>query len=271
MRDFRLAKATKPSHLSTNAEQRLLLLSKINRILSSIGVRKHFIDAEWASTDPMPSDLQPILEEQRNVTLVATISVRRSDAERRVNEFVRIVQSYTNLQPCLVPGNPAYLSQHELCKNPIRLIEAYARAIRRVYDGTMYLGCENIERASARIAGLFNMTLFHVYRRSMLEAFLSLPSEGGTAIYTPVVVDAINDMVKSYVARRGMVNDPGDCLPKHVIDEYVLSLSDEGFRVLDYLRRRRALLVVQPFTDSTLAIRKIFIKIRRLANEEGVT
>ncbi|MCL7387876.1 MAG: hypothetical protein LZ159_04110 [Thaumarchaeota archaeon] len=262
MRDFRLAKATKPSQLSSSAEGTLALLYEMNSLLSSIGIREHFIDAEWASTDPRFSDLSILLEEQKDVTLVVTISVRRSDADMRVKEFIEMAQSYSNLQPCLVPGNPAYLSQQELCKNSIKLIEEYARRIRRTYDGTMYLGCEKIEKASARIARLLNMRLFHVYRRSKLEYFLSLADEGFTAIYTPVILDSPNAAAKSYVARRLGANNPDGGFMGQSINEYVLSLTGDGTDILEYLRRRCVTLVIQPFSNSASEVQEAFRKIR---------
>jgi len=261
VRDFRLAKATKPSQLSSRAERTLNLLYEMNSLLSSIGIEKHFIDAEWASTDPRFSDLSILLEEQRDVTLVVTISVRRSDADMRVKEFIEMSQSYSNLQPCLVPGNPAYLSPHELCKNSIKLIEEYVRKIRRTYDGTMYVGCEKIEKASARIAGLYNMTLFHVYRRSKLEDFLSLADERLTAIYTPVILDNLNAAARSYVARRLGANDPDSDFMKHAINEYVLSLANDGVHILKHLRRRCVTLVIQPFSNSVLTIQEVFRRV----------
>ncbi len=247
------------------------MLSKINRLLSSIGVEMHFIDAEWASTDPTPPSLFPLLEEQRNVTLVLTISVRRSDAENRIKELINMVQSYHNLQPCLVPGNPAYLSPYELCKNSVKLIEDYAKTIRKIYDGVMYIGCEKFEKASARISKHFSMTMFHLYRRSRLNEFLSFSSEGSIAIYTPVILDNLSDTAKSYIARRVVANNSEGDFTKHAIDEYMLSLTNSDTYILEYLGRRRVMLVIQPFSNSMLEIQKVFREIERLANKKGIT
>ncbi len=243
----------------------LASLYEINELLNSIGIRKHFIDSEWVSTDPRFSELSTLLEEQRGVTLVVTISVRRSDVDRRVKDFIEMSQSYDNIQPCLVPGNPAYLSPHELCKNSIRLIEEYARIIRRVYDDVMYIGCEKIEKASVHIAELFNMTLFYVYRRSRLEEFLSLVDKGFAAVYTPVTVDGLNDAAKCYIARRLRVENIEDGFTKHAADEYVLSLTSDCVNTLKYLKRRCTTLVVQPFSNSASKLQEVFRKIRVLA------
>ncbi|MEM3884545.1 MAG: hypothetical protein QXG77_02390 [Nitrososphaerota archaeon] len=264
MRDFRLAKATKPSQLSSRADRALALLYEINKLLSSIGIREHFIDAEWSNTDPNFPDLSILLEGQRDVTLVVTISVRRSDVERRVKDFIDMAQSYDNIQPCLVPGNPAYLSPHEVCKNSIKLMEEHAKTIRRAYDGVMYLGCEKIEKASACIAELFNATLFYVYKRSKLKEYFSLSNERFAAIYTPVIVDGLNEAAKSYIARRLGLNNFDGNFTKHAIDEYVLSLTNDCIHVLKCFRRQYATLVIHPFSNFTSEIEKVFGKIRAL-------
>lgn len=229
-----------------------------------MGVKKHFIDAEWATTDPRFSELSVLLEDQRDVTLVVTISVRRSDAEERVKEFIVMSQSYENIQPCLVPGNPAYLSPHEACKNSVKLMEEYAKMIRQTYEGTMYLGCEKIEKVSARIAKLFNATLFYVYRKSMIDSFLSLSDKGLAAIYTPVIVNGPNDAAKSYVARRLGINNFDKNFTKHTIEEYVLSLTSNCTQILERFRRQNAMLVVQPFSNSASDIKEVFGTIRTL-------
>lgn len=245
------------------------LLYEVNKLLSSIGVREHFIDAEWASTDPRFSDLSILLEEQKDITLVVTISVRRSDAETRVKEFIEMSQSYSNIQPCLVPGNPAYLSPHESCRNSIKLIEEYAKMIRRRYDGTMYVGCEKIEKVSARMAKLFKITLFHVYKKSKLEEYLLLSNGEFIAIYTPVVVDGLDDAVKSYIIRRLGVNRSDDNdLTEDVIGEYILPLTDDNTRVLRHLTRQQIMLVIYPFSSSVSEIRRTFRKIVRLVERQ---
>lgn len=265
MRDFRLAKATKPSQLSLHTDRTLALLYEINKLLSSIGVREHFIDAERSSTDPKFPELSILLEGQRDVTLVVTISVRRFDAEIRVKDFIKMSQSYDNIRVCLVPGNPAYLSPRELCKNSIRLIEEYAKMIRQVYDGVMYLGCEKIEKASARIAELFNATLFHVYRRSKLKEFLSLSSEGFAAVYAPVILNDLNDAARSYMARRLGLNNFDGKFTKHAINEYILSLTNDCTHILEYFGRRHATLVIQLFSNSVSEVEKVFGKIKALS------
>ncbi|MDG5775844.1 luciferase [Haloarculaceae archaeon H-GB2-1] len=102
------------------------------------------------------------------------------------------------VDPVLVAGNPAYLTDEE-CRRPV------APRLDAAADGDHWVGTEGVERTALAVGG----TQFELLSRTSMRDLQSLRAagfDGELALYAPTVVtddeDAILDGLGAYLSRR---------------------------------------------------------------------
>lgn len=233
--------------------------------MEKLGIHYHFIDAEWSYTDPAISTLEIVFEKHKHTIFVPTISVRRSDAERRLTELLNLLSSYENIQPCLVAGNPAYLTANEAMRNPIELIERYAKIISKIYDGAIYIGCERIESKVNHLTKLYRAIPYYVYSKNTLKRIVNQLDQD-VAIYIPVLSDDATqetlDSALAYIRRRtsrGMESiDPMGMIGDYI---FILDCMDDA---LNEILKIRSILVFHTFNESLKVIHSTLHRILKL-------